>query len=192
MSLAEPLFIAAIVAALGSFASGLWGAQRHFVVNSQAPRGMWILTLLSLAAWTWFGVRLARFGLGSAAGFGIAAMVAAMALFWYAVATTRLRPPAIAFTPTQPSTFYSRGPYRFVRHPFYLSYVLFWVGTSLVTPGLLSWVVPVLFAAIYFRLAVREEVTFMHSEFATAYRDYQRSVGMFFPKLLPGHSRQVI
>lgn len=191
MSLAEPLFIAAIVAAFGCFASGLWGTQRHFVVNSQMPRGMWILTLLSFAAWTWFGIRLARSGLGPAAGLGIAAMLAAIALFWYAVATTRSRPPAIAFTPTQPSVFYSTGPYRFVRHPFYVSYVLCWIGTSLVTPGLPGWAVPVLFAAIYFRLAVREELTFMHSEFATTYKDYQRRVGMFFPNPLSGHARQV-
>lgn len=191
MSLAEPLFIVAIAAALGCFASGLWGTRRHFVVHSQTPRGMWILTLLSFAAWTWFGVRLARSGLGPAAGVGIAAMVAAIALFWYAVATTRSRPPAIAFAQTQPSTFYSRGPYRFVRHPFYVSYLLCWVGTSLVTRGLLSWVVPVLFAVIYFRLAVQEELTFMHSEFAATYKDYQRRVGMFFPKPMPGHARQV-
>ncbi|KXV79325.1 protein-S-isoprenylcysteine methyltransferase, partial [Gluconobacter japonicus] len=57
--------------------------------------------------------------------------VSALALFWWTIATTRRNRPDVAHHDAAPHQLYCTGPYRIVRHPFYLAYLLFWIGTAL-------------------------------------------------------------
>jgi protein-S-isoprenylcysteine O-methyltransferase Ste14 len=75
----------------------------------------------------------------------------------------------------------TRGAYALVRHPMYVSYSLFFVGIPLIFLNVF------LFLCIigipgYYRIAQSEESVLI-KRFGNQYKDYQRTVGMFIPKL---------
>jgi len=77
----------------------------------------------------------------------------------------------------------TEGPLGIVRHPYYVSYVLILVGLSLVL--LTYWpLVPALCVVIgLYPTAITEEEMLIE-QFGEEYIEYQRKVGMFFPKSL--------
>ena len=105
----------------------------------------------------------------------------ALGLFFWTIHVTRARPPLLAFTPAPPSFLVQDGPYRLVRHPFYLAYMMFWAGTALAGHSPLGWVVPVMMAIIYAHTARREEELFAASPLGADYASYRARVGMFMP-----------
>jgi protein-S-isoprenylcysteine O-methyltransferase Ste14 len=183
MNLDEWLTIGVCVTAFACFASGFWGTRGHFIFDGRMPAGMLVITVLSLLGWAWFAGRMITSGIGAGGPYALALMAGAVCLFWWAVKTTRERRLKGAFAHDQPQLIYETGPYRFVRHPFYLSYILCWVGTSLATNGLRSWVVPAVMSAIYIGLALQEERRFRASGLSDPYRQYCRNAGMFIPWL---------
>ena len=74
------------------------------------------------------------------------------------------------------------GPLGIVRHPYYVSYVLILVGLSL---ALLTWwpLIPALCVVIGVYPTARTEEEMLIERFGGKYIDYQRKVGMFFPRL---------
>jgi protein-S-isoprenylcysteine O-methyltransferase Ste14 len=79
-------------------------------------------------------------------------------------------------------TLVTSGPYRYVRHPFYLAFALGLVGVSLATANwfiLLSGLVPLGF--IVARTKIEEQK--LVERFGVEYQDYMRHVGRFVPRL---------
>src|SRR5579862_3197436 len=78
--------------------------------------------------------------------------------------------------------YYTRsGPYRFVRHPIYCSYLLAAIaGLAASADSVLAPSV-IMFFAIYFTAARREERRFALGPLATHYAAYARATGMFLP-----------
>jgi protein-S-isoprenylcysteine O-methyltransferase Ste14 len=169
------------VVAFACFASGFWATRGHFIFDGRMPAGMLVITGLSILGWAWFAVRMTKSGLGPGAPYALALMLGAAFLFWWAVKTTRERRLKGAFAHDQPRHLYETGSYGFVRHPFYLSYIMCWTGTSLATNGLWSWAVPAVMTTIYIGLALQEERRFRASGLSDAYRRYSRHTGMFAP-----------
>ncbi len=74
------------------------------------------------------------------------------------------------------------GPLGIVRHPYYVSYVLILVGSSLVL--LTYWpLVPALCVMIGIYPTAKAEEEMLIERFGEEYIEYQRKVGMFFPRL---------
>lgn len=169
------------VTSLVFFASITWGAKRHFVVPGRVPAGTLLLMIVNLLGWTWFTTKLLLSGVGPGGPYAAVLFAAAVALFWQAVKATRAPRPNAAFVTDQPQTVYQTGPYRLIRHPFYASYVLGWVGTSLATKGLYSWLVLGVLTGIYVGLAWWEERAILKSGQASAYQQYRARTGMFIP-----------
>jgi protein-S-isoprenylcysteine O-methyltransferase Ste14 len=74
------------------------------------------------------------------------------------------------------------GPYRFVRHPFYLAFAIALVGGSLVTVNwfiFLSGCVPLAFLVA--RTRIEEEK--LVERFGDEYRDYMAKTGRFWPRM---------
>jgi len=73
------------------------------------------------------------------------------------------------------------GPYRYVRHPSYVSYFIMFFGLYLIW---LTWIALVPFLAIpgYLQIVDLEE-KMLARKFGEEYISYQKSVGKFFPKL---------
>ncbi|MHB8771032.1 MAG: methyltransferase family protein [Syntrophales bacterium] len=82
--------------------------------------------------------------------------------------------------PLPPKRFIVRGPYRWVRHPLYLfTIVLFWSNPVLTLDRLLFnilWTTWVIIGAVF-------EERDLVADFGDAYRDYQKNVPMFIPRI---------
>lgn len=165
----------------GCLMTFLWATKRHFVVSGPMPAGMRAVILLSFLGSAWFVVRVVIAGAGPGAPYAIILMVVSLGLFCWTVKATRARRLPIAFADDLPDFICRSGPYRFVRHPFYLSYILCWLGTSAATSDVWSWVVPVVMSVFYVVIARREERRFTTSRLAGLYDAYQKSTAMFIP-----------
>jgi protein-S-isoprenylcysteine O-methyltransferase Ste14 len=93
-------------------------------------------------------------------------------------------PPAVAFAPAVPTALVLDGPYRYVRHPFYASYLLAWLAGCAATanPWLLLTVVWMF--GFYYVAARGEEESILQSGLADVYREYRNRTGMFLPKVI--------
>lgn len=81
-------------------------------------------------------------------------------------------------------TLVTSGPYRFVRHPFYVSALLLIIGTTLLTTNA---VVGLAGMSTFCLLALRCrcEEAMLIERFGEDYRDYMARTGRFFPRLWP-------
>ncbi len=174
------LTIAAGLFAFGSFA---WGVRRHFRIEAGMPARMSQLSTCSTVAFLLFAVLVLLRGVPPARGWiAVALFVAGGLLFWWAVRTTRARPPAIAHTNNTPTLLHADGPYARVRHPFYLAYSLGWLGTA-VAAGPIQWIPAALLILWYHRTALEEERHFAASPLAAEYADYRARTGLILPRL---------
>jgi hypothetical protein len=164
---------------LGSYG---WGMRKFFVKPAGMTSGMRLTALAGtvcaiahLAVLVLSAVTLERAVLSSAL-YG-----SALGLFWWAVATNRRSPLSAVFSPDLPSRLTQDGPYRFVRHPFYCSYMLTWAAGFAAT--LEPWLLPTVagMLVLYAGAARHEEGKFSNSELAQAYAEYRRRTGLFVP-----------
>ena len=169
------------LAGLICFAAFSWGVKRHFRSTGEMPLGMKLTSGISMAGFAWFVWHLTS-GASEAWPLVLALFAGSLAVFIWAIQATRRTPPTLAFDTDAPSFLLHHGPYRFVRHPFYLAYLMFWTGTAAAAHGLLPWAAPALMAALYFNAASREERKFAMSELGNAYAAYRMQAGMFLPR----------
>jgi protein-S-isoprenylcysteine O-methyltransferase Ste14 len=114
-----------------------------------------------------------------------AILALALVLFRWAARTNRARPLPLAFAAHVPEHVQTDGPYRLVRHPFYASYLLAFVGGFVAAGTALLLPLLALGIATYWRAARSEEASFASSPLGGAYRAYARTAGMFLPRLFP-------
>jgi protein-S-isoprenylcysteine O-methyltransferase Ste14 len=100
-------------------------------------------------------------------------------LFWWAFSSAgRLD---FASSPSR-GIILTEGPFALVRHPFYLSYIIIWLGCVVVAPTPFVFLGFSVLMGVYIYSAVSEERMLLESEGASLYRQYQSQVAMFFPK----------
>jgi len=75
------------------------------------------------------------------------------------------------------------GPYRFVRHPFYLSYIVAFVGVAVGFPSLIVVGVCLVNISLFVYIALDDERVLGQSPLAADYERYKVRVGMFLPRL---------
>jgi protein-S-isoprenylcysteine O-methyltransferase Ste14 len=83
---------------------------------------------------------------------------ASLALFWVTIFANWRNALHHCFTQLTPQHLVDWGPYRYVRHPFYLSYTLAWVAGSLLASTPWLWVTVAAMGWLYWRAASREAV----------------------------------
>lgn len=105
--------------------------------------------------------------------------VAALGLFWWAVPQAAKAQLNIAFTNAMPVVLLIDGPYAYVRHPFYASYLLYWVAGALISNWL--WASVFVMGCFYFAAIRQEEDGFRLSPLAASYEAYRRKTGALFP-----------
>lgn len=171
-----------VLTGLVCFVAFSWGLRGHFRSTGPMAPGMKLTSALSLIGFIWFVVRVFRQGESLAWPLAMVCFIASFWVFAWAVRTTRRARPALAFDDVKPDSLFREGPYRHVRHPFYLSYLIFWVGTAVSTAGLLPWAVPFIMLAAYRRAALQEERNFETSPLAEPYAQYRARAGMFLPR----------
>ena len=107
-------------------------------------------------------------------------------LFWWAIFTARGLD--FAFS-DKVGNIVTTGPFRFVRHPFYSSYILVWLGNTLLFNSLILWITLGYLMAFYFLSARKEERVILQSEQSSTYRKYIQNVGMFLPRIKNGNDQ---
>ena len=180
------LAITASVVSIVFFVCMAWAVRGHF--SGRAATGMQIATAVNAVGMVWFLID--RWGVLSGSSYvapwresvTIVITLAALALFWWAIATTRRTRLTLAFSNDQPTFLLDQGPYALVRHPFYTSYILFWVGAATDAGSPLFWIVPIIVTVLYVRAASIEERKFVRSDLATRYQDYRIRTGMLVPR----------
>ena len=143
----------------------LWGSVIAFMIS---PASMAWSSLSLPAAVRWSGVALAS--------------LTAILLVW----TLRSLGPNLTDTVVtrQAHTLVTRGPYQWVRHPFYDCMFLFLIGTALMTA---NWFVLASGLAVFAILAARSrtEEEKLLERFGESYRAYRQRTGRFLPRVSP-------
>ena len=102
---------------------------------------------------------------------------AAVLLVWSHI----ILPPSV-----RAKTLISKGPYQFVRHPIYAAFI--WSGTGIIAMTYKSWLLIVFVIPIHIFWAwhVQKEEKHMIDIFGSAYADYIKTTGQFFPRFIVG------
>jgi protein-S-isoprenylcysteine O-methyltransferase Ste14 len=172
-----------LLSGIACFGVFTWGARAHFVRDRTAV-AMHALFLLSLAGMAVFLFALWRAPAADwrrAVGFCLHLL--AIVLFGWAVLATRQNRPALAFAGDRPDHLFRSGPYAYMRHPFYTSYLLFWLGCALGASSVILMILFPALTAIYTVAAVGEERDFSRSAIHAEYEAFRRETGFFWPKL---------
>ena len=108
--------------------------------------------------------------------------LAGIALFLWAQETVKQTPPYLAFSGVAPERLFVDGPYRFIRHPFYLSFiaVVFAAPIATLNPWLLA--SAFIMTVNYVVAAFEEEAAFARTPYAERHRVYACQTGMFAPR----------
>jgi len=158
--------------------------DRHFIRAGRMPRAAMALAILSTAVYVSALVRLWMAGAPSTA-FSAAAAVVMLGSFLLFHAT-RLGSPSrclpVAFEDASPPRLVAEGPHRFIRHPFYTSYMLYWVAVALSAPYAVTVAGAAGIIVMYIVTAALEEHRLLNSPLGSEYREYQRRTGRFFPR----------
>ena len=114
---------------------------------------------------------------------GIVMYTVSVALFLSAMESARGTRLQRAFVDQPlPNRLITDGPYRWVRHPFYLGYIIGALAPAVAIDSTWMGLIAVLMIAIVIVAAVREESVWVSSSRAQEYRSYQKRAGMFFPR----------
>jgi protein-S-isoprenylcysteine O-methyltransferase Ste14 len=177
----SPVSIAYVLMAGSCYLSFMWASRFHFRVSGSIPFGsiaIFVLTQIGCAAFVYEVIQQPRKGLLPILLYGIPFVVFAWAMW-----TTHRKGLTVAFSTNIPSDIILEGPYKFVRHPFYSSYLLFWIANACSTTSLVPWGFVAVMAAIYTAAAKMEEEKFSISPYRADYEKYKAQVGMFVPQL---------
>jgi len=149
-------------------------------VGRRDPRG------LGIGVSIWGSLVATRFAItppGWVAATGAAGVAAAFALFNWAAVSIRGRTFSYGGNHDIPQFVHSSGPYRYVRNPFYASYLLAELATVVMWPSVWGALIVALAAGYFQWLARFEEAKFSRSPVAAEYAQYKARTGRLFPRL---------
>ena len=114
---------------------------------------------------------------------GLFCLIFSAYLCWLTLRESRNAKLLAAFDEKLPHGLLKTGPYSMVRHPFYTSYLIQWIGWAIA--GWSLWgIVPVLLMTTIYVIAARdEEAKFSRTDMAEEYATYSRKTGRFFPRI---------
>lgn len=174
-----------LVTLLGAAIVGayIWSVRNHFV-SDKMPPGAWIISLsvsastilMLVLTWAMPQPLFAHIA-------GLAIQLCSLWLFYAAIKASRKARLRFVFDPEHPHSLVNEGPYRFVRHPFYVSYSIFWFGWAVATWSV--WAIPsvIILLWLYISAARMEERNFAASSLSADYAEYSRRTGFFLPRL---------
>lgn len=173
-----------LLLAAANFAAFIWAVFRFFRTKGKPGIGLWVIKILSPIA---YAINLRALSLPGATDgihgwIGAVGFTASFFLFFSTIRANRAEPLTLAYDSDVPEHLNRKGPYQWVRHPFYSSYLLAfasgWVASG--DPRLV--VIVVAFTLLYWDASTREEVKFARSPFASEYADYRSTTGRFLPR----------
>jgi protein-S-isoprenylcysteine O-methyltransferase Ste14 len=169
-----------LLCCLSSFA---WGMQRFFVRPQGRTPGMKVISACGVlfAALHFVAIFLPNSITPERGWVAALLYLWSLGLFWWAIQTNSATRFSAAFSDDLPAHLVDDGPYRFIRHPFYCSYVLAWSAGTIATAR--WWLLPtvVVMVVIYWRAAAIEEEKFSRSSLAEEYQRYRERTAWLIP-----------
>jgi len=113
---------------------------------------------------------------------GVGLLLLSALIFFWSLSVYQ-SPPAVAFAVENLTALNTKGPYQFIRHPFYTSYLIAWFAGSLASGCYYLLATCAIMLFIYHRAAKEEEALWLSGKDADTYKDYITKAGMFLPRL---------
>jgi len=179
MTTAQTLVLTPALACVLAFS---WGTLRHFQRSGPMPLGMRLIgaiSLVTIVAFVWSVLSSPMPDTWPAA---VVLSMGSLALFTWSVNATFNSDFALAFAKAQPSRLMVSGPFRYVRHPFYTSYLIFWLANFVATLSSMCALGSLVLLVCYVSVAREEERSISRSRLAAEYANYASDTGMFLPK----------
>jgi protein-S-isoprenylcysteine O-methyltransferase Ste14 len=107
----------------------------------------------------------------------------ALMLYEWARRTVTDRQFYIGLSGEVPPAVCTEGPYRYVRHPFYLSYMIAFVAMAVTFPSFVTVAVCLVNIGLFVYMAIDDEKVLLRSGLRAEYLKYRGPVGMFLPRL---------
>jgi protein-S-isoprenylcysteine O-methyltransferase Ste14 len=160
-----------------------WSGRGHFQ-SDKMPLGSMVISLTVIVTslfdlsliWTAAQPVVAQL-------IGLVTMIAAGVFFWVVVRESKAARLRLAFDEQGPRSLVMTGPYAYVRHPFYTSYIVFWAGLAISTWSIIAIFPFAILVVIYVFAAQVEEGKFARSAMAEEYAAYKARTGRFWPRL---------
>lgn len=181
MQLALDILVSAVsLAVVGSYT---WSLRGHFASPKMPPGALLISAVVVVTSLFFLFLVWTRHQGSQAQIIGIAVEIAGAALFWSAISASRTARLRAAFDEVNPHSIVTSGPYRYLRHPFYTSYLIFWCGWAIAASSAWALAPVAIFTVIYIAAARVEEKKFSTSPLAAEYEAYKSRAGFFWPRL---------
>jgi protein-S-isoprenylcysteine O-methyltransferase Ste14 len=113
---------------------------------------------------------------------GVVLQAFSVFVFGWCIGTSGRRNLSLAGGESRSTRLLVEGPYAVVRHPFYTSYIIFWLGGVAVAFSPFTVASALLMIAIYSRVARREDEV-LAQRFAGEFAQWHDHTGAFIPKL---------
>ncbi|WP_421757476.1 methyltransferase family protein [Croceibacterium ferulae] len=113
----------------------------------------------------------------------VAIATATALLFRWALSSIAQRNLGLAFSGIVPAQVVQHGPYRYVRHPLYTAYSIFWLACAFLTQSYLVGGLALAVVLLYVLAARTEERDIMRSPLAPAYSSYRQRTGLLLPRI---------
>lgn len=176
------LLSALLLISLGSFA---WAMQKFFTRPAGKTLGMMVIAVCGTIFAVLHLIALLSSSITFTRGmFGAILYLASAGLFWWAIRASLLHPLSASFSPDAPQHLVETGPYRLMRHPLYLSYLLTWLAAPIATGRWLLVLTFATMAAIYLSAALMEENKFIRGPLADSYLRYRSHTGLLVPNVI--------
>lgn len=181
MNLATTLLLSAYTCVIFSL---IWARLTFFKVKSGTSRKSALLydpvAAIQIGA-TYYNIFTSTDSLDTWSLFlGCVFYISGILLFWWGINTSKNLNYAFGSFSGQIIT---SGPFRFVRHPFYTSYMLIWITSTLLFNSILLWITLFYLVAFYLSSAKSEEREILKSESAMEYSAYCKVTSMFIPRI---------
>lgn len=171
---------------LACFASFAWSVSGVFAKPvSQDVRAYNILKLMSISAWVLSVYSVITTSTIRPICFFIALSLSliSLCLFWYAKFVISKYKFDLVFSNDDIDTLVCDGPFKYTRHPFYLSYILAYLAVFVFSLDYLSFVVMVAMYCLYWFASLREEKKMLRGRFSEQYIHYMHKTPSIFLRI---------
>jgi protein-S-isoprenylcysteine O-methyltransferase Ste14 len=104
-----------------------------------------------------------------------------LVVFWFSVSVTKKASLGLVHGEFSSTYFVNKGPYEYIRHPFYTVYVIYWIVCLCLVHNIALLIGVMAIVYLYVDAALQEESDLLTGEFASEYFSYRKCTGMFLP-----------
>lgn len=171
-----------LIITFGSFAwsvKGLFKSNKH--KNNLHYR---FLQIISITVWSWFIYQAYTSKIDFDFKYALFALTQILCLisFWYLRNLIRSESFGLIFNNLTPKRVFQGGLFRFIRHPFYTTYIVSYGACALYFQDITSIVLWILVSLLYIKASFIEETLILQTEIGDQYLKYRDQAGRFFPK----------